>query len=108
MGKSTDISMYPQEVQKEAALLLKHATKEERARLNFFTLNGNDPERCIYGQMTYSCFSERSMKLMNLCYHLPTDTLWSTHSCTDIERAISHDKYEKYNSNLINFLQQDL
>lgn len=55
---------YPKLVIEEATALRKHATKEERSNLNFENLNPDSQRRCIYGQMTGDCFSERAKKLI--------------------------------------------
>ena len=54
-------------VVKEALLLRKHATKEERAKLDFNELRGDNAYHCVYGQMTGSCYSDRSRELHVLC-----------------------------------------
>ena len=52
---------------KEATNLRIHATKEERDRLNLGTLDGEKTHKCIYGQMTGSCDSNRANELIVLC-----------------------------------------
>ncbi len=54
------------EVLAEAAKLRQYATAEERSRLNNL-LNPLDANRCIYGLMTGSCYSERANVLLRLC-----------------------------------------
>jgi len=54
-------------VVKEATNLKENATSEELARLDFETLNPRYYDHCIYGQMTGSCFSYRSLDLLKQC-----------------------------------------
>ncbi len=51
----------------EAIELRKHATPEELSKLNFDTLVVDNPNGCIYGQMTGDCKSLRAEELINLC-----------------------------------------
>ena len=51
----------------EAENLKKYATKSEISNLDFETLDPEKTHECIYGQMTGSCFSERSLDLIVLC-----------------------------------------
>lgn len=55
------------DVRKEAENLRKYATKEELEKLDFDKLDSSDRTRCIYGQMTGNCFSQRSAELINNC-----------------------------------------
>lgn len=48
----------------EATNLRKFATRLEKARLDFDTLNPEYGSRCIYGQMTGNCFCERAVDLI--------------------------------------------
>lgn len=52
---------------KEATNLKKHATKQEIDNLNLFTFDPTSESRCIYGQMTGECYSERSVELIQKC-----------------------------------------
>lgn len=52
---------------KEATRLKKHATKEELSKLDFDTLHPDHWQRCIYGQMTGDCFSQRAYELILEC-----------------------------------------
>lgn len=90
------------DVTKEAQALRVHATKEERERLNFAELNPEHINKCIYGQMTGSCNSERGAALIYLC------------ACRFIKDAsltdIQHDGFEriqrKINGNtVVNFIK---
>ena len=54
-------------VKDEAAKLKQLATKEERSKLSIRDLIPSEPRRCIYGQMTSSCYSERAQELINAC-----------------------------------------
>lgn len=56
-----------EDVRKEAEALRVHATKEELGKLNLDYLDSTDRTRCIYGQMTGNCFSQRSAELINNC-----------------------------------------
>lgn len=51
----------------EANNLLIYATKEERDKLDFSLLDGQDPWLCIYGQMTGYCNGDRAFELVKLC-----------------------------------------
>ncbi len=53
-------------VVKEALLLRKHATKEEKDKLNIKTISC-DIKNCTYGQMTGSCYSDRAFELLKKC-----------------------------------------
>ena len=54
-------------VKGEAEKLKKYATPEELAKLNFIKLFFLHGTRCIYGQITGSCFSERAVELLKKC-----------------------------------------
>ena len=54
-------------VKEEASLLKENATKTELKRLDFKLLYAHSPSRCIYGQMTGSCWSKRAEKLIKKC-----------------------------------------
>jgi len=62
-----DIKDLKELVKKEVANLKKFATVKERRRLSFLNLGAESTERCIYGQMTGSCFSERANQLIVKC-----------------------------------------
>lgn len=47
----------------EADHLRKHATDEEKGRLDFDSLDIDDVTRCIYGQMTGRCNNRRANEL---------------------------------------------
>jgi hypothetical protein len=51
----------------EATNLKANATPEELAKLDFSTLNVDTQDKCIYGQMTGKCYSERATELIILC-----------------------------------------
>ena len=51
----------------EAILLKLHATRRELSRLDFEMCDGLNAFRCIYGQLTGYCFSERALKLIQKC-----------------------------------------
>lgn len=55
------------EIATEADNIRLYATKEERSKLNFLELNPANTERCIYGQMTGHCDSERAVELIQKC-----------------------------------------
>jgi hypothetical protein len=54
-------------VEKEAKKLRKYSTEEERSNLDIDSLWANNRRRCIYGQMTGDCFSERANSLIIKC-----------------------------------------
>ena len=51
----------------EATRLKKFATSKEIANLNFSTLDVEDSNKCVYGQMTGTCYSERALQLITKC-----------------------------------------
>jgi hypothetical protein len=53
-------------VKQEAAALKKYVTAEEIAKLDPSTIQ-NTAERCVYGQMTGDCNSERAFDLIQNC-----------------------------------------
>lgn len=55
------------DVRKEAEALRIHATREERERIIFNRLNPENINKCIYGQMTGDCYSERACVLIKKC-----------------------------------------
>lgn len=61
------ITKFPKLVIEEAKNLKKNATKEELENLNFEELDPDWPVKCIYGQMTGSCNSERAVNLIVTC-----------------------------------------
>ena len=52
---------------KEARELKKKATREELDQLDFRSLGPASASRCIYGQMTGDCFSDRASRLIHQC-----------------------------------------
>ncbi len=57
--------------EKEALLLHKHTTKEERSFLDADDFNPTKSTQCIYGLLTSSCYSERAKKLQKKCAAAP-------------------------------------
>lgn len=55
------------DVSKEVKALKKYATKEELNKLNFYWFKPHRKDKCIYGQMTGSCLSNRASKLIFQC-----------------------------------------
>lgn len=55
------------EVIKEAKLIKQYATAAEISKLDVFQLDHQDPDYCIYGQMTGNCFNQRANELLHLC-----------------------------------------
>lgn len=51
----------------EATKLKENATHLEKNRLNFKEFDAVSKERCIYGQMTGYCYSERAYELIRKC-----------------------------------------
>lgn len=66
MAKYTK-SQFLIDVAKEAKAIKKHATEREIARLDFSSLEPDQPENCIYGQMTGNCKSSRACRLIFNC-----------------------------------------
>jgi hypothetical protein len=56
-----------EDVRKEAEALKVHATKGEREKLDFKTLNAAHASLCYYGQMTGNCYSQRAAELIKKC-----------------------------------------
>lgn len=54
-------------VLEEATNLRKFATKEEIKQLDASTIDPSNIERCVYGQMTGTCYSERAIELIENC-----------------------------------------
>jgi hypothetical protein len=54
------------DVKHEVEMLKKHATKEEIEKLDYVHLDPVHMGKCIYGQMTGSCESDRAKALMDL------------------------------------------
>ena len=54
-------------VAKEAKALLLNATNYELRKLNFNDLSSTNKRQCVYGQMTYDCFSPRAVELIEAC-----------------------------------------
>lgn len=57
----------PKVVIKEAAYLKEFATKEELNKLDFNELDPAHVNKCVYGQMTGNCTSERAIALIEQC-----------------------------------------
>lgn len=55
------------EVTNEAVALRENATQAERGMLNLCTLSAVYTNRCIYGQMTGDCHSDRALELIEKC-----------------------------------------
>lgn len=51
----------------EATALIKNTTPEERKKLDFSTLEPQRIDRCVYGQMTGDCNTNRAVSLMVMC-----------------------------------------
>jgi transcriptional regulator with XRE-family HTH domain len=66
-GKKMISRKLVKEVHIEAWKLRELATDEERAKLDFKTLKPDLSYRCIYGQMTGSCYSDRAERLIKSC-----------------------------------------
>lgn len=54
-------------VKEEADNLKKYATRKEIDRLNFYEVNPHSKTKCIYGQMTGNCISDRAEELIYMC-----------------------------------------
>ncbi len=110
----------------EATKLKSCATQEELEMLSFGRLKPDDKNKCIYGQMTGNCFSERATELLSCCavpYSGDVDVYIRTRakSFNDKNRAdvleefnlvfsaiefyITHRNAQ--NNNLINYLKGD-
>lgn len=102
-----------EDVAAEATALKEHATAEELAKLDFSNLSANDVARCVYGQMTGYCDSERASILIMQCAPKLYNALYDgqTHPIKDFE-TFYWSPIEKYilgddakNANLIAFLK---
>lgn len=58
---------FPKLVIQEAKALKENATEKEIHNLDFETLDSENANRCIYGQMTGICFSQRATELIQKC-----------------------------------------
>ncbi len=58
-----ELKTFVKKVQKELDDIKARATPEEIARLNFAYFNSKHTERCIYGQMTGDCDSDRAKEI---------------------------------------------
>lgn len=74
---------------KEAENLKQYATPEEINLLSIDNLDPNDVSRCIYGQMTGHCDSERAEELIIQCCEKVYDT---SHLRSDFTRATLNGK----------------
>lgn len=54
-------------VRHEAAFLKQNASPAELAKLDFDNIDPESESRCIYGQMTGDCYSERAEFLIQTC-----------------------------------------
>lgn len=113
----------------EAKNLKEHCTNEELSNLNFHHLNPDTKQKCIYGQMTGHCNSDRASYLILKCatkvlvqspdiktiYNPMTEFVLNGEPKTartsflqyisPIEAVIV--RYPKYNKKLIDFLKGD-
>jgi len=69
MNTTYTFDQLKEDVRKEAEALRMHATNEERDRLRFDELQPDHRDRCIYGQMTGNCDSDRAIVLISKCAH---------------------------------------
>lgn len=65
--KPEDLIILKDLVRGEAAKLREVITKKEASKLDFQTLDGENKDRCIYGQLTGYCFSNRAANLILKC-----------------------------------------
>jgi hypothetical protein len=97
----------------EATNLKKYATKKELARLNLKTLDGNDIEKCIYGQMTGNCLTDRAKLLIEKCATRVYKTV-HLRACTNIVNvdprefniSCSRERLNYYSSPIENFVNR--
>lgn len=54
-------------VKEEADNLKKFATRKELDRIDFYSINAGSRTKCIYGQMTGNCISDRAEELIFKC-----------------------------------------
>ncbi len=107
-------SEFINEVENEIKMLKIHATKEELNKLNFKTFDPCKKNRCIYGQMTGQCNSERAKELIGKCCKIGFDSKKSSRNILDnvcnftsVKRSITeynHQVWENYNSRDYYFL----
>lgn len=67
-------------VEHEVKTLKKIATKDELSKLNITKFNPTYNDRCIYGQMTGNCGSERAKNLMDEACIIVTNSKKGLHS----------------------------
>lgn len=60
-------AQFLEDVRAEVVALRENATKEELSELSVGLLSSNDTRKCIYGQMTGDCYSERADALLDKC-----------------------------------------
>jgi hypothetical protein len=102
-----------EDVTKEAEALRVHATKEERERLDFETLQPSNGNHCIYGQLCGVCDNDRAVELISACAPVmyrqnrdgfcPTDKSLITSRWSPIEAYVC--QAEANNANLISYLR---
>ncbi len=83
-------------VRKEAENIKKNATKEEISFLDFEMLQSSQSNSCIYGQMTGSCWSKRTAKLIEECterMYIQNPGESSLNKCTLSSKLISKIKF---------------
>ena len=85
-----DVNQLVWDVINEAVALREHATAEERGKLDFTTLDAGNSMRCVYGQMTGHCHSERAGKLIQLCTPRYFATYALSSMSPSVERIVSH------------------
>lgn len=87
-------------VKKEAENLRNNSTEEERAKLNISMLDPDERKHCIYGQMTGSCFSHRSHRLITECcervYHALPERLITSCNIFESSQLNGKPKISKY------------
>jgi hypothetical protein len=94
-------------VKEEAKNLKKHATKEELDNLNIEYLDSEDYEKCVYGQLTGDCFSERAEYLiLNSCERVYESDY--TISKSKINGKPLKDRRTKYWSPIEVFIAQNI
>lgn len=94
-------------VRKEIISLKKKATSEELCKLNFSTLAPSNTEKCIYGQMTGDCDSDRARELSPKTFKWVDDDNVIGDAYTALEKYILEGARgnDNMNKHIIDFLK---
>ena len=101
MKNTTTKKDFLEKVKHEVEAIKLSATKKEISELEFDWLNPNSFYKCIYGQMTGHCRSQRALELISkACSVLVNRHHESTGSTFSVMKKHIHGPYEKELMNL--------